>query len=427
VSSDPERARLARFGLSVASFVRSLSLKAASLALERGARLGVTLVAAPLLGANAFGRFVFASTLTAILALGADLGLGLWTTRAIARGDCDDRDIVRTALSMRALAAAVCVLVVGIIVALSPDTEMRLVLSGLSVAALLGGFIDHFAAILRGAERFADETRLNLVRAVLTAGLGAVALCLFPSLAGLTGALAFASVGAFAYGGIVALSRYHVGGPPRPWDRDLARKALRESLPIWVAGLVSLLYFKVDTFFVKGFWGDGELGAYGAAYKVLEGAMLVPSAVVAVTFPRLVRVQGDARVRTRLEVAVAGLLLFSALAIGLCVVALARPIVTVFFGATFLRGEDSLRVLAWGIPLIFVNYALTHYVIARGRERVNTGLSVMMLAVTLALDAWLIPRGGGPGAARATVLSEVFLTVGCLVALWPRPRARPRP
>ena len=47
--------------------------------------LVLVVVSAPVLGQTVFGRFQFATTVTTMLALGTDLGLGLWTTRELAR------------------------------------------------------------------------------------------------------------------------------------------------------------------------------------------------------------------------------------------------------------------------------------------------------------------------------------------------------
>ena len=93
------------------------------------------------------------------------------------------------------------------------------------------------------------------------------------------------------------------------------------------------------------------------------------------------------------------------------------------FGRAFVRSVDSLAVLSLGIPLVFLNFGLTHFLIARHLERVNTWLALMMLAVTVTLDSVLVPHGSGPGAALATVLAEVALTLGCLLALRAPPRA----
>jgi O-antigen/teichoic acid export membrane protein len=411
-------------GSALRDVLGKLSLKALSLGLERGSRLAVTVASAPILGEARFGQLVFASTVTAMLALAADMGLALWTTRALARDHRDGNEVVRVGLVLRGAAAFPYALAVGVTALGFARGELRVAMAFLGVAALCNGGLDHFGAILRGSERFPDETRLNGVRAAITTLLGFAALAGSPSLAALAAALMVASLASFAYGAAVVF-RHHPLPRHRPLDRALARLALRESFPIWVAGLLSLLYFKVDTFFVRSFAGDAELGAYGAAYKLFEGAMLLPAVVLAVTFPRLVRAQGDAAAQGPLERRLAGSLLALGMFVGALLVLGRGLLVPLIFGQGFRRAQGSLWVLALGLPLVYLNFGLTHFLVARGRERVNTALALMMLIVTVGLDVALVPRGGGPGAAAATVIAEVALTLGCLVALSMARRAAP--
>jgi O-antigen/teichoic acid export membrane protein len=394
----------------------NLSLKAASLGLDRGCRLVVTVAAAPVLGQAAFGRFVFASTVTALLAVSSDLGLGLWTTRALARDRADGERILRTGLALRALAAVPYVVAVAAAATLSGDPEVRAAMALLGGAALLNAFADHFGAIFRGYERFADEARLSAVRALATIAVGLVVLGVARSLTGLCAGLAAAASASFFYGGVRMFHLYPSGGP-RGFDRALARRALGQSLPIWIAGLLSLVYFKIDTVFVRAFAGDGELGAYGAAYKVFEGAQLLPAVVMAVMFPELAQAHADPERRRRLERVLAAGLLGVGLAVGAACFAGGSTFVEVIFGPGFRRATDSLRILAIGIPLLYVNFGLTHFLVARDQERMNTWLAMMMLVTTGTLDLVLIPGRAGPGAALATILAEVALTAGCLGVL----------
>jgi O-antigen/teichoic acid export membrane protein len=204
----------------------------------------------------------------------------------------------------------------------------------------------------------------------------------------------------------------------------LATVALRESLPIWSAGLLSLLYFKVDTLFLRPMAGDAELGAYGAAYKLFEGSMMAPSVLLAVTFPQLARAHENLPVRWRLERRVTWILALSGLlAAGVCLAG-GPWLVKVIYGVGFGRSVASLRILALGIPLVFLNYGLTHFLVARDLGRMTTWLALMMLFLNVALDLTLIPTGKGPGAAWATVLSEIALTAGCVAVLnWNAPQA----
>jgi O-antigen/teichoic acid export membrane protein len=411
--------------------LRNLSLKGASLGFERGCRLLVAVVSARVLGQTTFGRFVFASTVTALLALGTDLGLGVWTTRALARDREDGGQVVRIGLSLRSLASVPYIGAVAALAAFGLRGEERVATVLLGVAALLNAFVDHFGAILRGYERFKDEARLNTSRALLLLTAGLAALAVGRSLGGLCAGLAASGLGSFAYGLVVLMRSRPLDSQPA-WagprvDRAMARNALAESLPIWFAGLVSLLYFKVDTLFMRSLSGDAELGAYGAAFKFFEGAMIVPAVLLAVAFPQLARAHVDdpstqRRLERQLGIALLGLGLFA----GALTFFGAGPLVRMVFGDRFGRSVVSVRVLALGLPLLYVNFGLTHFLVARDLGRLTLWLALMMLALNVALDLALIPRLSGPGAAWATVLSEAALSACCLVGLRIKgPRVRP--
>src|SRR5690348_15152589 len=84
----------------------NLLYKAFSQLVEKGCRFALVMVAARVLGEAPFGAFQLAVTVTTLLALGTDLGLGVWTTRALARTPGRAATILGTVLRVRALAAA---------------------------------------------------------------------------------------------------------------------------------------------------------------------------------------------------------------------------------------------------------------------------------------------------------------------------------
>jgi O-antigen/teichoic acid export membrane protein len=398
--------------------------KAVSLPLEKICRLLLVVVSAPLLGEAAFGRFQFAATVTTVLALGTDLGLGIWTTRALARSRAEAAvaTIVRTGLRVKTLAALPYAAVTAVVAAAMGPGDERAALLLLGVSALVSSYVDHFGAVFRGFDRFRDETRLNAARSLLLAAAGLGALALQRSVVALTAGMAAGSLAGGLYG--VWLIR-PAAGPRAAWDPTLARVATREGLPIWLAGMFSLLYFKGDAVILRLWAGDAALGAYSAAYKIFEGAMLVPAIVLAAAFPPLARAHGD-RPRQRFwERLVVAVLLALGLAVGgVCYLGRAAIIARIF-RAGFADAVPSLRVLALGLPLLFLNYGLTHFLIARDLGRKNLVFSAGMLVLNVGLNLVLIPRAGGPGAAWATVLTELALTGCCLWTLRARPAARP--
>ena len=405
-----------RLSRSLREVLRNLTFKTASLGMEKVGRLVIVVVSARALGPAAFGRFVFASTVTTLLAFGTDLGLGVWTTRELARKRLEPDRVVRVGLVLRGVASVPYALVVWLTAALAVRGQARAAILLLGASALLAAFVDHFGAILRGHERFAEEARLNVARALLTSGAGLGGLALGRSLESLCGGLLAANLGTCAYGVTMLMEPQSLRRSPDV-DVGLARTALAQSLPIWLAGLLSLLYFRIDTVFVQSFGGDSELGTYGAAYKLFEGSMVLPSILLAVMFPRLARTQHHRDGRRRLELRTTATLL----AIGIAAAGFGffggAGLVRLVFGRGFEHAIPSLRILALGVPLVFANYGLTHFLIARDRARTTTLLALMMLAANVGLDLALIPSLLGPGAAWATVLSEVALSAACLAAL----------
>lgn len=392
-------------------------IKALSVPVEKAGRLLLVIVAAPMLGAAAFGSYQFAFAATTMLALCTDLGMSIWTTRALARDRTRAPAIVATALRLRLAISLPYLAVVGLAALLAGpgDTRQALVLLGL--AALINAFVDYFLAVFRGFERLADEARLNVARALLMALGGLLALVARRSVASLAVGLLAGLAASGVYGLRILRRGYGLDVRAGRFDRQLAGGAARAALPLWLATLFALLYFKGDVVILKAFASDAEVGAYSAAYKIFEGLMIVPAVVLTATFPPLARAKDDPARQRRWEAALVALLLTLGLAVALAVYLASGSIVARVYGAGFARATPSLRVLAGALPILFLNYGLTHFLIARDLERRNLQFAALMLVINVVSNLILIPRFAGPGAAWATLITEVALTLCCLYAL----------
>jgi len=76
-----------------------------------------------------------------------------------------------------------------------------------------------------------------------------------------------------------------------------------------------------------------------------------------------------------------------------------------------------LQILALAALPTFVNYALTHFLVAVRQQRLNFAFNVVIFFLNLALCLWLIQRFGQGGAAAAVVASEMVLLTLCACAL----------
>jgi len=73
--------------------------------------------------------------------------------------------------------------------------------------------------------------------------------------------------------------------------------------------------------------------------------------------------------------------------------------------------------LALALPIVFVNSALTHFLVARDLGVLNLIFAGVMVPINLVANLILSRRLGAPGAAWSTLITEAALFLCCAVAL----------
>ncbi len=194
-------------------------------------------------------------------------------------------------------------------------------------------------------------------------------------------------------------------GSPReegPGTRELARLAW----PLFVAGLLGILAFKLDTLVVMAVAGKASTGVYTAGRRILELLALAPQLFTIAAFPALQRaLQENEKTLAPLgEAAPRALAGVMAVAVPLTVGGLlaTRPLLAFLVTEEgFAEAIPVLRLLMLGLPLLAANAISNRLVLALGRERSLIRISALGLAATVILNPVLVPRFGAPGAAAA--------------------------
>jgi O-antigen/teichoic acid export membrane protein len=200
--------------------------------------------------------------------------------------------------------------------------------------------------------------------------------------------------------------------PERTVAGEAGAEFRREILPIGVGIILSALYFRIDIFLVEWWRGTQVVALYNAVFRLVEALRLFPAAVLAVTLPLLVRA-GDRRPLARVSAAVT---LF-AVVVSAALWAAAPSLIPALYGTEYAAAISTFRILALSFPLLSLNYALTHQLIAWNGERWYAAACAAAVVVNVVLNAQLIPALSIDGAAWATLGTEVFLSAACVAGL----------
>ncbi|HMK79915.1 MAG TPA: oligosaccharide flippase family protein [Xanthobacteraceae bacterium] len=273
----------------------------------------------------------------------------------------------------------------------------------------------------------AERTRLEagvvsiilVLRAALVVILGATTLWAGGGALALAVALAVANILA-ALPGLVRLVPYIT----EPAERALLRRFLAYGLPLVIAFGATALGQNVDRLMLAHVVGTAELGSYGATSDFLKQSFGVISEAIVlavVSIAKNAAIRGDeAGARRTLEDA------FRALAMTVLfgaafMVTFADQLVQVVFGPDFRETARVLvpyLILANGV-LIFRAFYFGQAIYFGQSSRNEVIAATLMLSVTGALSAALIPRFGIFGAAWAATGGQLM---ACGVFVFARPR-----
>lgn len=389
---------------------------------SKSVTLVVTVAAARTLPAADFGVLALGMTTGWLLGVASDAGLPMHLATRVARAQASGAPvgaIVRDAMRWRyVLGAVVLVVAAPIGAALAPAA---LVPAFILIVAhqLLGAMLETLAHAYRGLGRTDIESSLVLIhRGAVAAGSLAV-LAISPSLLGLAVALALPP--ALVLGVSWAVARRiaadvdavaaHRPGRDHVVAAERARFP-RDVAPLGLGVLLSAIYFRCDVYFLKWLHGVEQVGYYNAAFRLVDALRLLPAAALAVAYPALCRA-ADLRTLRQLT----SWLLAGASAATVVLLVSAPSLLALVYGEAYAVSGGALRVLAIGLPLLFLNHALTSQIVAWERHRAFLAIMAAALAANLAGNTLLIPSGGMIGAAESTVITEVVVLGGSLWAL----------
>ncbi len=277
------------------------------------------------------------------------------------------------------------------------------------------------SASFQAYQRMEIPALLGTLTTIVKTLVGAALLFALPDASSRLVALAGLALGATSINAALfwLLQRRLLFSAPLVWSWQEGRALLREAFPLLLNSLLLAVFFRFDIIILRALRGDGEVGLYGAAYKLINMTQILPPYLVAALFPLLSRYAAtDRAALRRLFFEATRLLQLIAWPVAAATTVLASDLIWLLGGAGYLPGAASaLAILIWYLPLSYLNGVVQYVLIAIRRQRAITVAFVVGALVNLALNAALIPRYGAAAAAVATIVTEIALLLPFLRAL----------
>ena len=209
-------------------------------------------------------------------------------------------------------------------------------------------------------------------------------------------------------------------------DRQTLRRLLTAGAPFLFLGGALALQPSVDAVLLARLAPAEVVGWHAVARKLCGPLLLPASALIVSLYPTLSRLYREDR-EQYLALSRTALRSATALAVPIALgCALFPDLGTRIYGReAFGPAEDNLRVLSALVFLCYFSMTLGCCLSAAGRQRAWAASQLGCVAISAALDPWLIPwfqvrlRNGGVGVSVSSVVSEVAMTCA---AAWLAPK-----
>lgn len=363
------------------------------------------------LGPEDLGKYYFAISFTTIFSIFIDLGFSNVLTREVAKSDQETESYLGSIMALKIPLSIISLLaVVGIIEFLHyPALTRDLVLIS-SVSMILDSFTLTFFAVARGFHNLLYESISSIIFQFIVLIIGLFVLYSGFSLRWQMFALVLASLFNFSYSLILLIKKWKVKIRPN-FNKALLKNIIVLTLPFAMYGIFSRLFTYLDSVLLSILAGDKYVGLYQVAFKIINALQFLPAAFAASLYPAL----SAYWVRNREQLAVTferamNYLIIISLPIAVGIVALADKIVTVFKGG-YGGAVLPLQITIISVPFMFLGFPLGSLLNACDRQKANTVIMGIVMAVSTILNLILIPHYKAVGASFTNLVTNILMFV----------------
>ncbi len=191
------------------------------------------------------------------------------------------------------------------------------------------------------------------------------------------------------------------------------KKIWHRAWPIALTSLLTLVYFKADTLILSVYRSEGEVGIYGATYKVLEIIGTFPHMFLGLVLPVLTTayVTNNIERFKRVYQKVFDFFLMISLPLIVGTMLLADRVMVLIAGDEFIASGDVLKILIWATAIIFFGSLFGYIILAIDKQKKMIPYYIITAAMALILYFALIPQFSYWAAASITVFIELLYTL----------------
>lgn len=199
------------------------------------------------------------------------------------------------------------------------------------------------------------------------------------------------------------------GGKKLGFSFKIGKEVLSESYHFILSGLMVAIYSQMDKIMIGQMLTDTDVGYYTTATAICSMWIFVPTAIINSFNPMIMELKksGNETMYLRRLQQLYSFVIWLCLGFSLVIVVLAKPIVLILYGSSYLGAVGALRITIWCETFAVIGTLRGIWIICENKNKYVKYYITIGAVVNLILNAILIPRTGINGAAIATLFTQI--------------------
>lgn len=363
------------------------------------------------LGSLNFGKFTFANGFIGLFLILADLGITTLVVRDVARDREGSPQYVGNTATLKVFLSVVTFIVILIvlnIMQVPDDTKVVVYLiSACSILENIGGF---FGAIFQAYEKMSYIAIIEITQKLFLFFLCFI--FLFQGYGLLAVGFAYLFSGIFFCFVNLSFVSLRFFKPIYRIDFQFWKKVLKESFPLAIVAVISMIYYNTDIVMLGKMKGEEVAGWYGVSYHLFFAIIVLAGAFLSAVFPVMSRFFKESHQMLK-EVYKKSfkVIIGTGLPLSVGCALLAPRIIIFLFGPQYQHSIVAFRIFSFLIIFSYLNGLAGYFLTSVNRQALTAKILALTAGINVLLNFILIPRYSYIGAACATVVSEILFFV----------------
>jgi len=368
----------------------------------------VVAMVARYLGPTNYGTLSYAISFVGIFSFLANIGIDSVLQRDLVKYPNRESELLGTSITMRILASIIATTIVIATTFISGEEVInRNIIIIIAISFIFQSFsLVNYSFLTRVESKY---TSIGTIAVAIILSILKIAIILTGK--GLYYFAAIYTLEPILYAVVFIYFFKRFYGSPFKWrfDMSLAKEMLREALPLMVANVFILIYSRIDQVMLKHFIDVKAVGLYDAAVRLSELWYFIPSIIVTSLAPAIINAKDneDKTMYAKRLLRLTFFLVIFSTVVALVVSLFAKLIMGIVFGQAFITGYTALQLYVWSGVGISVGLILNQFLVTEKMTYAVLYISIIGMALNVALNLVLIPRYGINGSALATLISYI--------------------